>query len=96
MPQLRDGNVFAYLTHHCQWSRERLDAFQKDDGYLMYLDRHVEDMKVGSIAQHIHHVYIEGQVTPEERQGSEIYNTRLLVHTQTCQIHSAGCQCVAA
>ena len=47
MPAIKEGNVFAYLLHHCKWSRERLDCFESDDGYKMHSDRHMEDMQIG-------------------------------------------------
>ncbi len=47
LPSLVIGDVFVYLTTNCDWTRERLKQFKQDDGFKMYLDKHVEDMEVG-------------------------------------------------
>lgn len=94
-PVVRDGNIFAYLMHHCQWGWTRVNSSQEDDGYKMFLDQHVEKLRVGKIHDHSEHVYVEGSVRPEQRQTDTRYNTWLLVSTDAL-IESAGCQCVAA
>ena len=56
MPPIRDGNVFAYLTHQCHWSRERLDTFQKDDG-LVYIYSVFNIDVVGNIVNIVKDLY---------------------------------------
>ena len=96
LPVLRDGNIFGYLMHHCKWSRERLDSVERDDGYRMFLDGHVEGIQQGVIDGHSDHLYVEGRIKPEERQSAPRYNTWLLLSAHNNSIVSAGCQCVAA
>lgn len=95
VPMVRDGNVFAYLMYQCKWGCGRMNNFEKDDGYLMFKDVHVEKMRLGTITGHSQHVKVEGSVRPEQRQTDSRYATWVLLSKES-KIISGGCQCVAA
>ena len=96
LPALTLGEVFAYLVVGCQWEPHRLSSYAQDDGYLLFKDNHVEDVSVGRIADHNKHMYVVGQVKPEQRQTAKRYSTWILIDSASAAIKSAGCQCVAA
>ncbi len=44
LPSLVIGDVFVYVTTNCDWTSKRLKQFKQDNGFRMYLDKHVGDM----------------------------------------------------
>ena len=95
-PSLSLGDVFAYLIKSCQWTPERLTKFKDDDGYLMFVDNHVETVVLGLIDGVNTHVFVKGSVMPEQRQTAQRYHTWLLLNSRNSEVISAGCECVAA
>ncbi|XP_071492191.1 uncharacterized protein [Diadema antillarum] len=95
MPSITLGDVFAYLTVECRWSSQRLKHHKSDDGYHMFVDKHVEMVEVGKIVDITDFVYIRGKVKPEQRHSADRYLTWLLC-CSSGEVKSAGCGCVAA
>ena len=95
LPAITCSDIFAYLLVECKWSSQRLKQHRKDDGYMMYRERHVEDVVMGKILGHSDHMYIRAKVKPEQRFCGERYTTWVLCSTGG-EIKSAGCGCVAA
>ncbi len=52
--------MYLYFLLQTDWTRERLKQFKQDDGFRMYLDKHVEDMEVGKMNGVLNYMYGKG------------------------------------
>lgn len=95
LPSITCGDVFAYLTVEFGWSSQRLKQHKSDDGYRMFVDKHIEMVEVGRIVDTNDFLYVRGKVKPEQRHTAERYVTWLLC-CSTGEVKSAGCGCIAA
>ena len=58
----------------CNWTAERMFKY-RDDGFLMFIDQHVEYVKYGEIKDHGQYFYLKGSVKPEQCQTAQRYET---------------------
>ncbi|CAC5361865.1 unnamed protein product [Mytilus coruscus] len=74
------------------WSNDRLKSYKNDNGYQLYMQRHVDNVVMRTLNND--HLYIKCSCTPETRQKEKPYTTWILMDNKA-SIKSGGCTCVA-
>ena len=90
VPDIETSDVFIKLLNN-GWNTSRLKAYKQDNGYLLFTNNHVDNVKLSALSDSF--MYVKCDTTPETRQSSDPYRTWVLVE-RNGQIHSGGCTCV--
>lgn len=75
-----------------RWSEERLGAYKDDNGFRLFLSKHIDMVEIHDIVD-TDYVYILATCVPETRQSENPYCTWILVE-KNGQVKSGGCSCV--
>ncbi|CAC5415858.1 unnamed protein product [Mytilus coruscus] len=92
LPTVEMGDIFVYLMTTCMWSNDRLKSYKNDNGYQLYMQRHVDNVVMRTL--NTDHLYIKCSCTPETKQKEKPYTTWILMDNKA-SIKSGGCTCVA-
>jgi hypothetical protein len=50
MPQLEMSDVFSFLVTSCQWSSNRLKRHKQDDGYRLFMEKHIDKVQIAVVS----------------------------------------------
>ena len=72
VPDIEISYVFIKLLNN-GWNTSRLKAYKQDNGYLLFTNYHVDDVKLSALSDSF--VYVKCVTTPETRQSADPYRT---------------------
>ena len=81
IPDITMGDVMVYMLSTCQWSEDRLRSFKQDNGYKLFQNNHISDVRLSKTEEDF--FYIRGKCIPETSQSSDPYSTWILIHLDT-------------
>ncbi|XP_070544591.1 uncharacterized protein [Ptychodera flava] len=93
LPAVEIADILIYLLDKCDWTRERLSNYRNDNGFLLFRDGHIIDLKIHRIAN-TEYIYVMSDCVRETSQREQPYRTWFLMKTNS-KIISGGCNCVA-
>ncbi|XP_070545560.1 uncharacterized protein [Ptychodera flava] len=93
LPPIVITDVMIYLWDVCQWTRERMAQYRKDNGHLLFADGHIIDVKLHRVPNS-DYMYVMSECVRETSQREKPYRTWFLLKTNS-EIISGGCNCVA-
>lgn len=93
LPFTEMADLLIYFIRKGEWSDTRLKNYRQDNGYKLFKDRHINDVKMCKIPNS-DYVYIAATCIRETNLSENPYTTWLLLQCDG-QIFSGGCSCVA-
>lgn len=100
IPELTFPDICNYLVGKSDYNHESLKSFKSLDGYRLFKDGHVLDLKL-HVVEDMGHAYIKFQVKPTERsniktkdEGNKKHYDGLLVLRIDGAVHGAFCPCI--
>ena len=90
LPSLTSAKCLVYLLSKKGWSSDRVISFEKDRGYQLFLENHIQDVKLREEDHNM--TYVRALCTRQTAQSEKPYHVWLLL-SSTGTIETAGCQC---
>ena len=91
LPHLTSAKCMVYLLAKGGWSAERAISYERERGYQLFLEKHIEKVE---LKQEDHDMaYVRALCRRQTAQSEKPYQVWLLV-TKTGTIEAAGCQCI--
>ena len=91
LPHLTSAKCLVYLLSKGGWSSERAISYEKERGYQLFLEGHIEKVE---LRQEDHNMtYVRALCRRQTAQSEKPYQVWLLVNN-TGTIETAGCQCI--
>lgn len=91
IPYITRAHGLMYLVLKQGWSPERIQMYEKECGYQLYCERHIQQVKVKKLEFDVS--CIKGTCVRQTNQNETPYQVWLLVSSNG-DIHTAGCQCI--
>ena len=92
IPYITSAHCMMYLMIKKGWSASRIASYEKEQGYLLYMEKHIQNVRLrrldfGDI------FCIRASCTRQTRQNEQPYDVWLFVASNG-DIQTAGCQCI--
>lgn len=91
IPNITNAHCFLYLVMKHSWSENRVKEIEKDRGYQLYLENHIQNVLVKNMLHDT--VFIRGTCIRQTKQSENPYSVWLLV-SSSGDIYTAGCHCI--
>ncbi|XP_063859290.1 uncharacterized protein LOC135100387 isoform X2 [Scylla paramamosain] len=91
LPHLTSAKCLVYLLSKGGWSSERAISYEKERGYQLFMESHIDEVELN---QEDHNMtYVWALCRRQTAQSEKPYQVWLLLNT-TGTIETAGCQCI--
>ena len=91
LPHLISAKCLVYLLSKGGWSSERAISYEKERGYQLFMEKHIEKVE---LRQEDHNMtYVRALCRRQTTQSEKPYQLWLLLNN-TGTIETAGCQCI--
>jgi len=90
LPYITSAHCLMYLVMK-GWSANRIASYEKERGYLLYLEQHIHSVKIKSLDYDI--CCIKSLCTRQTRLNEPPYDVWLFASSNG-DIKTAGCQCI--
>ncbi|XP_050704746.1 uncharacterized protein LOC126990229 isoform X2 [Eriocheir sinensis] len=91
MPYITQAHVLMYLVLKQGWPAERIQAYEKECGYQLYQERHIQHVQVKKLDYDVS--CIKGTCVRQTNQNETPYQVWMFASSNG-DIHAAGCQCI--
>lgn len=91
IPYITSAHCMMYLVIKRGWSASRIASYEKERGYLLYMEKHIHNVRLKQLDYGIS--CIRASCTRQTRQNEQPYDVWLFVASNG-DIQTAGCQCI--
>ena len=90
IPYLTTAHCLMYLVMKREWSPNRVLHYEKENGYQLYLNKHIQNVKMKKLQFGV--TCIKAICIRQTKQNEAPYDVWMLVSSNG-DINTAGCQC---
>ena len=91
IPCITKSNCYVYLLMNRGWSAQRIQAFEKESGYHLYWERHIQQVKLKKMDYNM--TCIKARCTRQTNQNEAPYEVWMIASSNG-DISTAGCECI--